>query len=128
MTGSGRQGGRMPGSGRRQGWRPTPLSTMEREPQPVSASLGEVARRLGMPDSEVLAAVFSRWEALVGPDVAAHAAPRSLRDGCLVVEVDHPAWATQLRYLAGQLLAQVRAEAGADAVTSVRVSVASGSA
>jgi len=96
---------------------------MEREPQPVSASLSEVAARLGMPDSGVLSAVFSRWEALVGPDIAFHAVPRSLRNGTLVVEVDHSAWATQLRWLSADLLARIQAETGAEAVTALRVTV-----
>jgi predicted nucleic acid-binding Zn ribbon protein len=105
----------------RGGWRPTPLTPMEREPQPVAASLGEVTHRLGIPDTAVLAIVFSRWEQLVGLDVASHTAPRSLRDGTLVIDVDHPAWATQLRWLSADLLARVRAETGSDALTEVRV-------
>jgi predicted nucleic acid-binding Zn ribbon protein len=107
----------------RRGWRPTPLTPMEREPQPVAASLGELTRRLGMPDTGVLATVFSRWEELVGPDVASHTAPRSLRDGTLVIEVDHPAWATQLRWLSADLLARVRAETGLDSLTGVRITL-----
>ncbi|MBO0731514.1 MAG: DUF721 domain-containing protein [Acidimicrobiaceae bacterium] len=105
------------------GWRPAPLSAMERDPQPVSASLTAVAARLGMPDAGVLAAVFSRWEELVGPDIAFHAVPRSLRDGTLVVEVDHPAWATQLRWLSTDLVARLQAATGSDVVTGLRVTV-----
>jgi predicted nucleic acid-binding Zn ribbon protein len=96
---------------------------MEREPQPVAASLGEVTRRLGMPDTGVLATVFSRWEQLVGPDVASHAVPRSLRKGILVIEVDHPAWATELRWLSADLLARVQAETGSDSPTEVRITL-----
>jgi predicted nucleic acid-binding Zn ribbon protein len=60
----------------------------------------------------VLSAVFTGWEDLVGPDVAAHATPRSLRDGVLTVVVDHPAWATSLRMLSADLLRRVAGQAG----------------
>jgi predicted nucleic acid-binding Zn ribbon protein len=69
----------------------------------------------------VLTAVFSRWEQLVGPDIAAHASPVSLRDGTLVVIADQPAWATQLRFLASDLLTRIRAEAGAPELMKIEI-------
>ena len=60
--------------------------------------------RCGAPSARSLAGVFSRWEEAVGPQIAAHARPAALVDGCLVVEVDHPTWATQLRFLETDLL------------------------
>ena len=60
----------------------------------------------------VLTEVFARWEEVVGAEVAAHAEPRSLRDGVLVIAVDQPAWATQLRFLGADLLARVRDATG----------------
>ena len=60
----------------------------------------------------------------MGPEIAAHAQPRSLRDGVLVVTADQPAWATQLRYLAPDLLARVRAEAAAAEITEIQIRVA----
>jgi predicted nucleic acid-binding Zn ribbon protein len=71
----------------------------------------------------LLTAVFSRWEQLVGPDIAAHARPRSLRQGTLIVLVDQPAWATQLRFMAGDLLARIQAEADAPEITEIRIGV-----
>jgi predicted nucleic acid-binding Zn ribbon protein len=46
-----------------------------------------------------------------------------LEDGRLVVEVDDPAWATQLRFLEADLVTRL-SEAGGLAVTSVDVRVA----
>jgi hypothetical protein len=46
-----------------------------------------------------------------------------LDDGRLVVEVDEPGWATQLRYLESELLARLAAVAGAGAVRSIDVRV-----
>ena len=75
-------------------------------PRPVRDSLEGLARRLGAPTASALGAVFSRWEEAVGPTIAAHARPVSLTDGVLVVAVDQPGWATQLRYLSTDLLRQ----------------------
>ncbi len=99
---------------------------MEREPEPVASSLDRLARSLGAPRPVVLAAVFARWEELVGRDVAAHATPLSLRDGVLVIAVDQPAWATQLRYLASDLIARLAAETEGGEVREVQIRVRGG--
>ena len=65
------------------------------------------------------ARVFAQWPALVGADIAAHCAPQSLRDGQLRITAESTAWATQLRLLAGRLLARLVAELGSDVVRSV---------
>lgn len=90
----------------------------------MSESLGAVAARLGLPDPGVLGRVFIHWEELVGPEVAAHATPRSLRDGTLAVVVDHPAWASSLRLLSGDLVRRAESAVGPGIVTEVVVSVA----
>ena len=43
--------------------------------------------------------VFGRWAEAVGDAVADHVKPVKLDGTKLVVEVDDPAWATQLRFL-----------------------------
>ena len=87
----------------------------------MAASLERVARRLGTSPPRVLTAVFSDWERLVGPEIAAHACPTSLRDGALVVVVDQPAWAAQLRFMTGDLMARIRAEADAPEVVKIEI-------
>jgi predicted nucleic acid-binding Zn ribbon protein len=70
-----------------------------------------------------LAGVFDRWAEAVGPAIAAHTNPVSLADGCLVVEVDHPTWATQLRFLEADVLARLRDVAGVDDVQRIELRV-----
>jgi predicted nucleic acid-binding Zn ribbon protein len=82
-----------------------------------------VTRHLGGPSAQVLTAVFAHWEELVGTDIAAHATPKSLRDGVLTVVVDHSAWATQLRYMGVDLVASISSQAAGDAVQELRVVV-----
>lgn len=89
----------------------------------MSACLAELAASLGAPQPAVAAAVFSRWTSLVGREVAAHTTPLSLRDGVLVVAVDQPAWAVQLRFLANELVGRLREATGSDEVRELRFSV-----
>jgi len=84
-------------------------------PVPFQQSLGQVADRLGAGRVEAVTAVFGRWEELVGPAMAAHVRPVRIDGGTLIVTVDHPAWATQLRHLSADLLARLSAAIGAGA-------------
>jgi predicted nucleic acid-binding Zn ribbon protein len=89
----------------------------------VSDSLDAVVRGLRGPGAKATAGVFGRWEDVVGTHVAAHARPVLLDDGRLVVEVDEPGWATQLRYLEADLVERLATVAGASVVRSIEVRV-----
>jgi predicted nucleic acid-binding Zn ribbon protein len=87
------------------------------------ARLGEVAagfvtdRGWERPLSQ--ARLFTGWADIVGAEVAAHCEPSGLREGELRISAESTAWATQLRLLAGTLLARIVAELGPDVVTKV---------
>ena len=89
--------------------------------QPLSVGLDKVVRSLRGAGAQATHALFGRWEAVVGEAIAAHARPAKLDGGRLVVEVDEPGWATQLRYLEGDVLARLQA-AGVE-VTGIDVRV-----
>ena len=93
------------------------------EPVSLSESLASVGRDLGLPDPNELTAVLDAWPELVGIDVARHAHVRSLRDGVLLVAVDEPAFATQLRYLETAVRDGAARVAGRPVVRSLRVVV-----
>jgi predicted nucleic acid-binding Zn ribbon protein len=108
-------------------WRPLPSEPDPAAgPRPVRHSLDRVTRSLGGPEATVLAAVFGRWEDVVGPAVAAHSWPISVADGILTVAVDQPGWATQLTYLEADLRRRIAEVSGSDVVRRVRVTVRSG--
>jgi predicted nucleic acid-binding Zn ribbon protein len=89
----------------------------------VGESLDRVAASLGVPLASTLSTVFASWPEMVGESVAQHSRPRSLRDGVLVVAVDEPAWATQLRWLVADLLTRLREVLGPDQVARIEVRV-----
>jgi predicted nucleic acid-binding Zn ribbon protein len=78
----------------------------------LSDALGSVASQLGAGRPEIVRLVFGRWEDIVGPAVAAHVRPVRVDGTTLVVSADHPAWATQLRHLAPEILARLAAACG----------------
>ena len=90
-------------------WQPSTPPPGEREPRKLSQLLDRTARRLGGPSSATASTLFARWEEVVGPDIAGHARPVSLHDGVLVLAVDHPAWASELRYMTAELLTRIAA-------------------
>ena len=97
--------------------RPRDLVDSRADPRPVGESLDRLAARLGAPGAAAVSTVFSHWPDVVGPAVSAHTRPLSLRDGVLVVAVDDPGWATQLRYLGADVIRRLKelvGEAGID--------------
>jgi predicted nucleic acid-binding Zn ribbon protein len=52
--------------------------------------------------------VFTRWEEVVGEELAAHLRPVRVDGQALVVAVDHPAWATRARMESGLILARLQ--------------------
>ncbi len=96
---------------------------MSTEPRRVGTSLDHVSRHMGAPSAAAVEAVFSRWAEVVGPGVAANAWPVSLAGGVLVVGAEDPAWASQLRYLTGQLLSRLEQVVEPGAVRRVEVRV-----
>ena len=103
-------------------WRPSQPPPGERDPRKLSDLLDSTTRRLGGPSTGTAAAVFSRWEDVVGPDIAGHARPVSLQRGVLLLHVDHPAWAGQLRFMTADLLTRL-ADAGAADVAEIHIRV-----
>lgn len=102
-------------------WRPTPP---EREPRRLGEILDRTSARLGGPSAATASAVFTGWATIVGPEIAAHARPVSLHDRVLLLAVDEPAWAAQLRYMTTDLLARIEAATHTSEVAEIRLRVA----
>ena len=104
---------------------------MSRDPVPIGDSLNSVIRSLRNESSDAPSAssaakqmgdVFGRWAEAVGDAIAAHVKPIKLDGTKLIVEVDDPAWATQLRFLETALKQRLLEVAGAS-VDTVEVRV-----
>ena len=91
------------------------------DPQPLGRLVDSLVDEQDWSERTRVGSVFGRWEALVGPDIAAHCRPQTLTEGELLVVAESTAWATQLRLLAPSILARLRASVGGDVVTRLRV-------
>jgi predicted nucleic acid-binding Zn ribbon protein len=105
-------------------WRSDRPPRSEAEPRVVSDVLGRVTRRLGSPEPGVVTLVFSHWEDLVGPEISNHCQPVALRRGVLDLATDQPAWASQIRFMASDILGKIAESSGTQEVTEIRVRVA----
>ena len=94
---------------------------MSRDPVPFGESLDRVVRSLRSDESAAgtasqtasqMGGVFGRWAEAVGDAVALHVTPVKLDGTRLIVEVDDPAWATQLRFLEATLKERLLEVAG----------------
>jgi predicted nucleic acid-binding Zn ribbon protein len=94
------------------------------EPNPprIGELLDRVVRGLGSPGSDVIEEVFRRWPEVAGP-LAEHATPVSVRDGVLVVAVNHAAWATEVRYRQHEVLDRLDERVGAGRVNRIDVRI-----
>ena len=92
-------------------WRELPKPGA-RPPKRLSTGLDRVARQLGAPGADVLAAVFDRWDEIAGPALAGQSRPLWLARGTLVVGVGDPAVATEARYRGQEILDRVAEVAG----------------
>ncbi len=93
---------------------------MEEGPIPLSESLAGVVRalrgpggRADQPAPAVVGGVFGRWNDAVGEAIAAHVQPVRLDGTRLLVEVDDPAWATQVQFFAQTICQRLAEVAGA---------------
>jgi predicted nucleic acid-binding Zn ribbon protein len=92
---------------------PERSSPDRREPRPLIDGLDAVVRSLKGASAGTIGGVFGRWDDAVGPAIAGHVRPVKLDGAVLLVEVDEPGWATQLRFLEHDVIDRLRTVTGA---------------
>jgi predicted nucleic acid-binding Zn ribbon protein len=103
-------------------WRPcSDADAALRKPAtPVDKIVPSLMKRLGLEQRLQQSQVFFLWPQIVGADIAAHAQPVSLRNGTMVVAVDHPIWLQELsRYHKPLILQKVQERIGKKAVRDI---------
>ncbi len=114
--------GRRPGPGRTgagpqlSGARPD-----DRDPQRLDRLMSRLVAERGWATDVAVHGLFSRWDSIVGAEVAQHCRPEQFVDGRLAVRADSTAWASQMRLLAPTVLVRLGEELGEDTVTRIEV-------
>jgi predicted nucleic acid-binding Zn ribbon protein len=93
--------------------------TRKRAPTPLAEVMEALASKRGWDRRLEGAQVHARWPEIAGAELAAHTEPVRLHGGVLVLRVDTPAWATQVRYLTGDLGERANEVLGAGSVTQI---------
>ncbi|MGP0030070.1 MAG: DUF721 domain-containing protein [Acidimicrobiales bacterium] len=74
-------------------------------PQHVAGAMARVLGRMGAaPSAATMELVFTRWEEVVGEELAPHVRPVRVTGVVLLVGVDHAAWATRARMESRQMV------------------------
>lgn len=89
----------------------------------MKAGVERVLRYLQAPETSVVQSIFSDWPGLVGELVGAHSRPIDVADGILVIEVDDPAWASELGWLADDLVGRIRDRLDTNEINEIQVRV-----
>ncbi len=93
----------------------------DRDPQALGSVLDAVSSKRGWRKQISLAMVLRDWKGIVGVDNAEHSEPVQFADGVLTVQCDSTAWATGMRYAAGQIVAKLNAALGQQTVQRVDI-------
>ena len=99
------------------------ISRPDPGPRRIGNALDRLLGSMRAPSVDVLDSIFSRWEEIVGPDLATHTQPAAIDGDQLVVSVDDPTWASEFRWLEAQVLERVREVSGSDRITQLLVRV-----
>ncbi len=87
-------------------------------PRPAAGAVGRLVGQLE--PQTPLSALQRAWPAAVGPALAPHATPVSVREGEAVVQCSSGMWAEEVALLQGEILERLTAELGPGAVRVLR--------
>jgi predicted nucleic acid-binding Zn ribbon protein len=93
----------------------------DRDPKLLADAVERLVETKGWTTEINIRTLLARWGLLVGATNAAHSLPEAYADTVLTVRTDSTAWATQLRYLAPQLVAMLNEQLGDGTVTRIAV-------
>lgn len=85
----------------------------------IGRDIDTILAGFGAPPAPVLSRIADAWADLVGPVAAEHTRPGRIADGRLRVDVDGPAWASQMRWQQGEVLAKIAALIPESTITEI---------
>lgn len=93
----------------------------DRDPQDMQSTLDRLVADRGWGTDLAVAGAVARWPQVVGEKVAAHAVAEEFDDGVLTVRADSSSWATQVKWLAPDILKALAKELGDQRVIRIVV-------
>ena len=93
----------------------------DRDPKLLADAVERLVETKGWTNEINVHTLLARWALLIGTTNAAHSHPEGYADTVLTDRTDSTAWATQLRYMAPQLVAMLNEQLGDGTVTRISV-------
>ena len=94
---------------------------MSKDPIHLRSVLEQLLKDFGTPEIKVVTSVVDQWQEIVGIDLAKKVSAVAVSGSVLIVQVDDPAWASQISWLEKQLLDKIESLVGEEKITSIRV-------
>tara|TARA_B100000676_G_C18025045_1_gene815102 strand:- start:1299 stop:1598 length:300 start_codon:yes stop_codon:yes gene_type:complete len=94
---------------------------VSKDPIHLRSVLEQLLKDFGTPDIKVVTSVVDQWQEIVGVDLAKKVSAVAVSGSELIVQVDDPAWASQISWLEKQLLDKIESLVGEEKITSIRV-------
>ena len=95
------------------------MALMRRKLDRLSHTLGSMLKARGLGSRLDEYRVFGQWERSVGPAIARHAQPQTVRGKKLTLVVDSPAWMQQLSLLKPEIMEKVNRNLGKGAIKEI---------
>jgi len=92
---------------------------MARTLDKLSTTLGKLLKARGFQGRLYEYRIFGQWETSVGPMIARHAQPQSVRGNKLSLIVDSPAWMQQLSLLKPEIISKLNNGVGRDVIKDI---------
>lgn len=87
----------------------------------VGETMTAVLKKLGRRQSGIHPEIWSRWNEIVGPDLAKRTLPEGLRGKTLILAVKSSAWLQELSFLKLRLLERLAEEVGPGVISDIRM-------
>ena len=96
---------------------------VRRPPERIGALVPAVLGELGFGEMARVLRIAERWQEALGPELAPHCRPETLRGDVLEASVESSVWCQQLQLRAPEILAGLRRVLGDDAPSKLRLRV-----
>jgi predicted nucleic acid-binding Zn ribbon protein len=95
------------------------MMTSTRNPKPFGSAIWPVLEKLGVGKKVKQGKAVSAWASVVGEQIARVTRAERMREGKLVVHVEHATWRNELIYLKQELIDKLNAELGQEFVKDI---------
>lgn len=95
----------------------------ERTPHLLGSSVESMLQLQGLGAAALLARIINLWPSIVGERMNAHATPAKIDGKELIVSVDHPAWATEIRMQNSRIISELESELKSPLINRLKVHV-----